>query len=148
MSIHFSTKGVGRSSGLLHVVEGLPLAELAVLLLYLLLAGLQVAVVDPAIKRIRKDADGYNVPQLEFPEHEDKMRVFQPKSVRIQFFKPLIRGDQGKKFAPIRPRICPVRPIRTMRPILQLALMKTFILYVTPDSQIMEALKSCYKLFY
>ncbi len=58
MSIHFSTKGVRRSSGLLHVVEGLPLAELAVLLLYLLLAGLQVAVVNPAIKRIRKDADG------------------------------------------------------------------------------------------
>jgi hypothetical protein len=57
MSIHFSTKGVGRgSSGLLHVVEGLPLAELAVLLLYLLLAGLQVAVVDPAITRIRKEA--------------------------------------------------------------------------------------------
>ena len=77
MSIHFSTKGVGRSSGLLHVVEGLPLAKLAVLLLYLLLAGLQVAVVDPAIKRIRKDADGYNVPQLEFPEHEDMTRVFE-----------------------------------------------------------------------
>jgi hypothetical protein len=76
MSIHFSTKGVGRSSGLLHVVEGLPLAELAVLLLYLLLAGLQVAVVDPAIKQIRKGSDGYNVPQLEFPEHEDMTKFF------------------------------------------------------------------------
>jgi hypothetical protein len=67
---------VGRSSSLLHVVEGLPLAELAVLLLYLLLAGLQVAVVDPAIKRIGKDAEGYNEQLLEFPEHEDMTRVF------------------------------------------------------------------------
>jgi hypothetical protein len=92
MSIHFSTKGVGRSSGLLHVVEGLPLAELAVLLLYLLLAGLQVAVVDPAIKRIRKDAEGYNEPLLEFPEHEDMTRVFLTQICENPVFQIIHKG--------------------------------------------------------